>query len=93
MANRAKTVEEKKHELYKAIETTSIIEKLAQQAIEAGPEVSSEVAIFDLLKGDKDEVEKNVRKVIDDQIAKLGDNDASDDIKAKSEQAMKKQYF
>jgi hypothetical protein len=32
-------VEEKKHELYKLVETNSIIEKLAQQAIEAGPEV------------------------------------------------------
>jgi len=66
LASRAKTVEEKKHELYKSVDTQSIIEKLAQQAVEAGPDIKSEVEIFDLLKGDKEDIDKNVIKVIED---------------------------
>jgi hypothetical protein len=96
LAKRAKTVEEKRHELYKAnmaVDNKSIIEKLAEQAIAAGPEVNSEVNIFDLLKGDKDDVEKNVTSVIKDQIAKLGDNVAENEQKAKFEENLKKQYF
>jgi hypothetical protein len=85
LASRAKTVEEKRHELYKAVDNKSIIEKLAEQAIAAGPEVKFEVDIFDLLKGDKDDVEKNVTTVIKDHVAKLGDNAAEDEQKAKSD--------
>lgn len=66
LASRAKTVEEKKHELYKSVDTQSIIEKLAQQAVEAGPDIKLEVEIFDLLKGEKDDIDKNVIKVIED---------------------------
>jgi len=45
------------------------------------------------MKGGKDDIEKFVTKVIEDSVAKLGENDPDDDKKAKSEAAMKKQFF
>jgi hypothetical protein len=83
-------VEERKSELFKATETSSIVEKLAKKAVEDGPEVDHEIEVIDLLKGEKDSIEKNVIKVIEEQIAKLGDAASSDEQKAKSEAAMKK---
>lgn len=74
LAERAKTVEEKKQELFKATDNKSIVERLAEQALVDGPEIQTEVKIFDLLEGDKTDIEKNVEKVITDNIAKLGDN-------------------
>lgn len=66
LATRAKTVEEKKESLFNRKEKESLVEKLAKEAIEAGPEVDHEIEVFDLLKGDKDDIEKNVTKVIED---------------------------
>ena len=79
LASRAKTVEERKSELFKATESSSIVEKLAKKAVEDGPEVDHEIEVFDLLKGEKESIEKNVIKVIEDQIAKLGDAASSDE--------------
>ena len=93
LATRAKTVEEKKGELQKSTTSESIVEKLVKKAVEEGPEVDTETEVFDLLKGKQEDIDKHVIKVIEDNIAKLGDSGSTDEQKAKSEAAMKKQFF